>query len=200
MRELVEVWKPIMGYEGLYEVSNLGRVKSFAKDKNGKIMSPCDNSKGYKYVTLGRGSKHKYYIHRLVALHFIPNPENKPEIDHINGNPSDNRVENLRWATKLENMNNPITNKRMSDKKKGCEGNNKTSVIQFDLEGNLIKKWDKIKDAVEATDTNRTSIISCANGRYKTAGNSIWKYYDIETYLIAKMNKTIKDREKRKVA
>lgn len=197
MSNNIEIWKPVVGWEDSYMVSNLGRVKN----KNGKILSPCDNGKGYKYIQLNKKGRHKMYIHRLVAEAFLPNPDNKPEIDHINGNPSDNRVfENLRWVTKLENMNNPITNKRMSEKKIGCEGNHKTSIIQFDLEGNLIKKWGQIKDAAECTGTNRTSIISCANGRYKSAGGSIWEYYETDRYLIALMNKNIKDREKRKVA
>ena len=203
MNELVEIWKPVMGYEGLYEVSNLGRVRSYQHD-NERILSLCDNGKGYKYVQLNNGGRHKEYIHRLVALHFISNPDNKSEIDHINGNPSDNRVflnedgsvnyekTNLRWCSRIENMNNPVTNKRMSEKKIGQDGNHKTSILQFGLDGNFIKKWNTIKEACTQTGTNRTSISACACGKYKSAGGYVWKHY--EGFFLGDITYTLKTR------
>lgn len=106
-----EIWKDIKGYEGLYKCSNFGRVIS-TKQKNGvrDYLIGSMNDKGYCVVSLNKdGVLKTFAVHRLVAEHFIPNPENKPEIDHIDTNPSNNRVSNLRWVTHEENMNNPTT-------------------------------------------------------------------------------------------
>ena len=117
-----EVWKPIKGYEGLYEVSNLGNVRSVDRHVmlgnqycllNGKPIKPFPNSTGYLRVGLSKNSKDKkYLIHRLVAEAFIPNPNNLPCIDHINTIRDDNKVENLRWCDTAGNLANPITRKK----------------------------------------------------------------------------------------
>ena len=118
-----EVWKDVVGFEGLYQISNMGRVRSlnYAKKKgNVRIMKPYLN-RGYWRINFPKGNKkffHKF-IHTLVAEAFIPNVENKPEIDHINTVTTDNRVCNLRWVTKSENQNNPLTLKHKSEAIKG---------------------------------------------------------------------------------
>ena len=118
-----EVWKDVVGFEGLYQISNMGRVRSlnYAKKKgNVRVMKPYLN-RGYWRINFPKGNKkffHKF-IHTLVAEAFIPNVENKPEIDHINTVTTDNRVCNLRWVTKSENQNNPLTLKHKSDAVKG---------------------------------------------------------------------------------
>lgn len=102
----MELWKPIIGYEGLYEISNLGNVKSLKKGfKKEKILkNRCDESE-YVRVDLRLNGKSKTIrTHRLVATHFIPNIYNKPQVNHINGNKSDNRVENLEWVSSIENQ------------------------------------------------------------------------------------------------
>lgn len=107
-----EVWKPISGYEGLYEVSNLGRVRSL-EFRNGSgihrrvtIMSPTDNGHGYKIVGLSLNNKRRnHYVHRLVADAFIPNKDKLPVIDHIDHDRSNNIVTNLQWLTQRENVN-----------------------------------------------------------------------------------------------
>lgn len=130
----MEIWKDIVGYEGLYMVSNLGAIKSIAKGKthriniglNGnkykikvkkprreKILSPALSSKGYLFCVLRKNKIPKTVaISRIVAAAFIPNPENKPFINHINFTPIDNRVENLEWCTQIENMAHSRINKR----------------------------------------------------------------------------------------
>ena len=128
----IEEWKPIKGYEGLYEVSNFGKVKSCDRYANNhskiqyrpeRLLKDYKSKTGYKYVSLSKDGKiTTYTIHRLVANAFIPNPENKPEIDHIDTVPSNNYVWNLRWVTNHENKMNPLTREHNSESKKGHPG------------------------------------------------------------------------------
>lgn len=113
-----EIWKEITGYEGYYQVSNLGRVMGktrnvpsynqyelFTKLINGQILKQSRTSAGYYMVTLNRNKRKIFLVHRLVAHAFLPNKDNKQTINHINGIKTDNRVENLEWATYSENRN-----------------------------------------------------------------------------------------------
>lgn len=98
-----EIWKDIKGYEELYQISNLGRVKSFYKSKKGKIRKNCDQG-DYFYLPLRKdGVARNYYIHRLVALNFLETVEGKNEVNHIDGNKYNNRLDNLEWVTSAEN-------------------------------------------------------------------------------------------------
>ena len=115
-----EIWLPVVGYEELYEVSSYGRVKSlnFSGGKKEKIMKQSFDCRDYLKVRLTKDGKTKTFrTHKLVATAFIPNVENKPEIDHVNTMPTDNRVENLRWSTHKENMNNELTKEKMKLRK-----------------------------------------------------------------------------------
>lgn len=105
-----EIWKDIPGYEGYYQVSNFGRVKSLRRVLKAGLR------KGYLYISL---RNKKFNIHRLVAIAFIPNPGNLPEVDHIDGNKLNNNANNLKWATRQQNELNPITKNRISKSLKG---------------------------------------------------------------------------------
>lgn len=126
----MEEWRCVKDFP-YYLVSSLGRVKSLPRDSKGvvkyriaeKILRTIINNHGYKWVNLYNGTKRKScYVHRLVAEAFIPNPENKPNIDHINTDTLDNRVENLRWVTQKENLHNPISaTRRMDAVRRACQ-------------------------------------------------------------------------------
>lgn len=110
---MTEIWKDIKGYEGLYSVSNRGRIKN-AK----RILKPSNNGNGYMLIGLRkRGKRKNFYIHRLVALAFIENPENKPVINHKDYNRKNNDVNNLEWITVKENVNYSINNMRGKEHK-----------------------------------------------------------------------------------
>ena len=126
----MEIWNKIAGFNGRYEISNYGRVRSNdmvvngrkanCHKINGRILKPYNDKDGYKCVILCVNQKRtNCRVHRLVAMAFISNPDGLPEIDHINGEKTDNRVENLRWATRVSNSNNPITRQCNSLAKKG---------------------------------------------------------------------------------
>lgn len=170
----MEIWKDIKEYKGLYQVSNLGNVKSLNYRKTGKekILKSAKKS-GYPFVVLYKDGKVKQtLIHRLVASAFIPNTDNKPCIDHINTNRTDNRVENLMWVTYKENMNNPLT----IEKKIG-ENNPKTKpIIQFSKDGEFMQKWSCIVSVERKLNIPHSNIIKVINGDRKTAGGYKWGY------------------------
>lgn len=107
---MIEIWKDIKGYEGLYQVSNLGRVKSLPKNRNSlekgeMFLKPYINKKGYFHVRLYKNTlSHDFLVHRLVGTHFIPNPDNKLQINHLINDKSNNRCSNLEWCTGTENV------------------------------------------------------------------------------------------------
>ena len=180
-----EIWKDIDGYDG-YQVSNKGRVKSTIVRKEGKLLKPVVNKLGYFQLGLSVNGKSKtHYVHRLVAETFIPNPDKKLCIDHINTDRTDNRVENLRWCTHKENINNPLTKEKWRDTHKGREvlstrgGKHPKAkkVQQFTKDGLFIKEWGTPKEASrEMGFKSSTNIVDCCNGWQKTAYGFIWKY------------------------
>lgn len=166
-----EVWKDIKGYEGKYQISNTGRVRSMCN--NGKkreepfILKPIKHYKGYLRVYLWKNSKQKtFLIHRLVAEAFIPNPNNYLEINHKDENKQNNNVNNLEWCTRKYNMNYNGLNKKRNSKK----------IIQYDIKNNFIKEWECIMEVQRQLGINNANICQCCKGNYKTAGGFIWKY------------------------
>lgn len=178
-----EVWKDIKDYEGLYQVSNMGNVKSLKFGKE-RILKECKNNDGYIQVGLFKNGKRKIYkVHRLVAETFILNIDNKQFIDHINTDRTDNRVENLRWCTHIENMNNPLTKEKMTINsyylgKIGKDNKMSKKVIQYDNKGNFIKEWNCIRDIERELNLNHSNISKCCNNnpKNKSVGGYIWRY------------------------
>lgn len=166
---MIEQWKPIDGFNGLYEISDLGRCRSFVRCMHGRIMKPTINTNGYAYYTLGGKL---YRANRLVAKAFIPNPNNLPCVDHINAIRDDNRVENLRWATMKENMNNPLTISNFEI----AYGD--LHIAQYSIQGKLLHTFHRAKNIKEIyPDFDLREIRSCCRGRYRTSYGFVWKYY-----------------------
>lgn len=181
-----EVWKPIKGYEGLYEVSNLGRVKSLPKvvdlrrakqNRVEKFLRPIPDGKGYLMVWLFKDQVKKMWkVHRLVADAFIPNPHNKPQVDHINADKTNNRLCNLRWCTEKENSNNPITAKRNGDSHRWTKSSCSVPIVQLSINGDLIKMWDCMSDVKRQLGFGHSHISQCCSGKRSSAYGFIWKY------------------------
>lgn len=193
-----EVWKDIYfiengiiyDYRGLYQVSNLGRFKSLSKTisrYNGraccvnhipeKMLTPNVRN-GYLRITLYKNDKRKIFsAHKIVALIFLPNPENKPEVNHIDGKKDNNCVDNLEWVTRKENMKHAQEHDLIS-RRIGEKHPNSKKVLQYDLNGNFIKVWNSTYEIKKNLGINQVNISVCCRGINKTASGYIWKYKD----------------------
>lgn len=177
-----EIWKDIEGYEGLYQVSNMGNVRSlrFRKTNKTNILKLSNDSRGYQRICLFKDDKRKcYLVHRLVAQAFISNESNYAEVNHKDENPSNNRVENLEWCDAKYNVNYGTRTVRAKQKiiyKNGIEHHNSKPICQYTKEGELVKTWYSISDAHRELGFNMGSISMCANGKRQTCGGYIWKY------------------------
>lgn len=162
-----EEWIDIKGYEGLYKVSNTGRIFSL---KTNKLMSTYTNNKGYKCIHLRKdGVIYRYKVHRLVGVAFIPNPENLPFINHKDENPSNNMVTNLEWCTASYNINYGTRVERQRYKVS-------KPVYQFTLSGELIKEWKSASDAARELHINPGRISDCCLGKTKYSHGFLWRY------------------------
>lgn len=166
-----EVWKDIAGYEGLYQVSNMGRVKSLLKKR---IIRKHNTSNGYLQVHLYKNKKVKYeYIHRLVATAFCSEKsESRNEVNHIDGDRKNNTYLNLEWCTRSENHSTDLYISRQ----KTAKAHKAKRVSQFDLSGNFIAEHFGLREAYRATGVRRLSISKCCKNMQKTAGNFVWRY------------------------
>ena len=189
-KKMIEVWKDVLGFEGLYQISNFGNVKSleryvFIPAYGGQfrhldeiILSKMVGSMGYYKVVLCNGSKSKQVnIHRLIAIAFIPNPNNYPQVNHMDGDKQNNSINNLEWCTSKHNIRHSwaIGLSKAYWKDKGGEGNPlNIKVYQYDLNNNLIAEFYSFKEASIKTNVPRSSISRCVSGHIKHANNFIW--------------------------
>jgi hypothetical protein len=192
-------WKPIKGYEGLYEVSNNGKVRScdtylmskcgiiLKENKGAKIKSYITN--GYECVCLYDRKKKigkKFLVHRLVLLSFdIDNPENKLFVNHINGIKNDNRIENLEWVTHSENMIHSF--RVLGNTLRGEDSPHNKMVYQYDFKGNLIKTYFGATEAGKENKLSQGNISNCCRGITNSYKGYVWSYDKLsENYFIGK--------------
>ena len=179
-----ECWKPVEGYEGLYAVSSNGGAKSVERfDSLGRlwkerILRPTKTTDGYLLVQLYKdGKRKKYLVHRLVAQAFIPNPDNKPCVNHLDENKTNNHYSNLSWTTPKENSNWGTCQQRRAEKKRGIYNTKKSkAVCQYTLDGQFIKEYPSTMEVHRQLGYNQSSIGACCRGLYKTAYGYKWKY------------------------
>lgn len=170
-----EVWKDIIDYEGLYQVSNLGRVKSLFRYK--RILKPQKDIHGYLKVGLYKNGKCKLFnIHKLVANAFIENPNNYKYVNHKDENKTNNRVENLEFCSFYYNLMYGTRVQRIAEK------NNKP-ILQFDLEGNFIREWESITQASKELNNSLNNISQCCLGRSRTSKGYIFRFKDDKEIL-----------------
>ena len=166
-----EIWQPVEGYEGLYEVSNLGRVKSLKYGKE-KILKSWNNGKGYLFVSLCRNGKMKHFkVHRLVSTAFIPNPEGLPEINHIDENKSNNCLSNLEWCSHKYNSNYGTRTKRVASVQRNDPARSKAvEASRFSDFREICLKFPSANEAGR-NGYDSSAVSYCCNGCYCSRRN-----------------------------
>lgn len=190
----MEIWKDIVGYEGLYQINNIGRVKSLERFKKCKgngnmlvkeriIITRIGNA-GYERVGLSINGKQKIFsVHRLLALAFILNPENKPQVNHKNGIKTDNNIENLEWATVSENGLHASRVLGIKINAMGAAHSKSKKIYQYLKDGSLVKVWGSCGEVVRGG-FNRRSLGYCLSGENKEMNGFIWAEKKIDKDVI----------------
>jgi hypothetical protein len=178
-----EVWKDVVGYEGRYQVSNFGNVKSLrygGRDGAQNLVPKCNNSGRLWVELIVNGKKKCMLIHRLVATAFLPNPNNYPQVNHIDENPKNNRLENLEWCTGSYNVrsyyaNHPdfFRNRKSTPKRKRRLDK---AINQYTLDGDFIKMWPNSREIEIQNNWSAWSIQECCRGNRKKAYGYTWQY------------------------
>lgn len=187
MEQLVgEIWKDIEGYEGLYQVSNMGRVKSCERYRVGptgnnslfkeRILQQYLNGHYLKVTLCIEGTVKLCTVHRLVAIAFIDNINSSPQVNHIDGIKTNNTVSNLEWATALENQRHKIEVLQYKPKK-GFESSMGIPVEQIALDGTVVGVYGSCKDAQRQTGIGNANINRCIKNKRSTAGGFKWRRY-----------------------
>ena len=168
-----EIWKDIKGFEGKFQVSNCGRVKSLNYRRTGKekILCPFNNMHGYLQINLWKGGKYKTYkVHRLVLMTFSPVADmDKLDINHKDECKTNNNLSNLEWCTRGYNNNYGTHNARVAEKKS-------IPIVQLTIGGKYIRSWKSAHDAERTGGFNNGNINNCCKGRHKTHGGFRWMY------------------------
>ena len=178
---MIEIWKDVIGYEGLYQVSNLGRVKSLAKIAKNKygefmlkdrIMKTHIKLDGYRSVTFVKNGKVKLHsVHRLVAKAFVPNPNNYHEVNHIDEDKTNSRFDNLEWCNRLYNVNYGTgIERRIESRRK-----NNLKILQLDETGTIIKEWNDLNEIID-NGYSKTGVWKCCKGYQEIHRGYRWKY------------------------
>ena len=179
-----EVWKDVIGYEDCYQISNTGKIRS--KDRfvrvcgggkrfiSGKLIKPIKCRNGYLEASLSKdGNRKVFLLHRLVAMHFIENPNKLPEVNHKDENIENCEAENLEWCTSKYNANYGTRNERM------MIGRELKPVLQYEKDGSFIKKWDSMMEACRECDADISSMIRVCKGKQKTCVGFRWEYAEV---------------------
>lgn len=186
----MEEWRDIAGYEGLYQVSNLGRVRSLdrvikcvdsIRRYKGCMLRLAKQGNGYMSVSLQKsGDRKTKLVHRLVAQAFIQNPDNLPEVNHLDENKENNVVDNLEWVTQAENnaYGEGYIN-RSKNAPKGSINSTARPVLKYSLDGKLLAEYYSAMEAGRANGCRQSGISECCNGKQKTAYGYIWKYKEV---------------------
>lgn len=189
MSEEIEIWKDIPGLEGRYQMSNFGRCKSLERiDSNGKkvnekILKPVVRKSGYVYYGGYKAGRKIVQLraHRVVAQLFVPNPENKPTVNHLDENKQNNRADNLEWATVKENTNYGSCIEKRTANRRADAKNRRMKVAQIDKDtGEIVRIYNSITEALKALGKNRhaSDISSCCKGKRARAYGYKWRYAD----------------------
>ena len=166
-----EIWRTIKGYEGQYQVSDQGRVRSL-KFGEERILKPVRMPNGYLKVNLCKnGEKKTYRVHSLVAQTFIPNPDNLPQVNHKDEDKENNSVQNLEWCDQKYNINYGTRTQRQAEKLS-------KPILQYTKSGEFVREWKSTHDVERNLGYFHNYISSCCNGRYKSSYNFIWKFKD----------------------
>lgn len=186
----IEIWKPVVvwkngkfyDYTGLYEVSNWGRVRSFDKIDSlgrlikGRILKQSKTKGGYPFVNLYKNKQcQEFMIHRLVAMVFLPNPDNMPCVNHKDEDKTNNKVDNLEWCTYEYNSNYGTCIERMTNKLTNRKDRSK-QILQFTMDGEFVAEYPSSKEIQRRFGFKTSNISKCCNNRCKCAYGYIWKH------------------------
>lgn len=187
----MEVWKDVVGYEGLYKVSTNGRIRSLDRiipskagsrmTRYGKVLSPAITKAGYHLMTFVNHDtvRAQYLIHRVIALTFLTNPDNFPQVNHINGIKTDNRPANLEWCTGSHNSLHALKLglSTIPDNKGKFNRGNSKPVLQIDINGTVIKRWPSAMEACRILNIKCSGVITnVCKGRQVTAAKYKWEF------------------------
>lgn len=189
-----EIWKDIKGYEGLYQISNLGNVKKIKNKKYNINKKEVEEKEINKYISIGKhklgyknvkltdknGIRKNLFLHRIIAEAFIENPNNFNIINHKDGDKSNNDINNLEWTSQKDNVNHAWKNGLCENVRKVCAINGRKKskkIIQKNKNGEVIKVWNSTMDIERELGILHNNITSCCKHYNRTAGGFIWEYY-----------------------